>query len=130
MELSIVDEGGLRVVEGVPHRSFLSRVDDVDRVIEECFSANVPFALLYAENLTDRFFDLSSGEAGAMLQKLRNYGVRLAVVCPAGSAQFSSRIGEMVAEERLRQHFGVFDTRYAAREWLARLAASQPARSD
>jgi hypothetical protein len=77
-------------------------------------------ALLYAEHLTDGFFNLSSGEAGAVLQKLRNYGVRLALVCPAGSAQFSSRFGEMVAEEQLRNHFGVFETRQAAREWLAR----------
>lgn len=66
----------------------------------------------------------SSGEAGAVLQKLRAYGVRLAVVCPAGSVQFSSRFGEMVAEERLRRHFGVFETRHDAREWLARPEAS------
>ena len=35
--------------------------------------------LLYASDLTN-FFDLSSGEAGAILQKLRTYGVLLAVL--------------------------------------------------
>jgi 3-oxoacyl-[acyl-carrier-protein] synthase III len=124
MELSIVDEGGVRVVEGVPDQSFMARVDDADRVIEMCFSGGVSCALLYASNLTAGFLDLSLGEAGAILQKLRNYGVRLAVVCPAGSVQFSSRFGEMVAEERLRNDFAVFETRHAAREWLGRLAAS------
>jgi Domain of unknown function (DUF4180) len=123
MELSIVDEGGLRIVEGVPDQSFMSRLDDANRVIETCFSGNVRHVLLYAANLPKRFFDLSSGEAGAVLQKLRNYGVRLAVVCPAGSVRFSSRFEEMLAEERRRQHFGVFETRDAAREWLGRQGA-------
>jgi Domain of unknown function (DUF4180) len=122
--LSIVDEGGLRVVEGVSDQSFMSRVDDANRVIETCFSSNVRLALLYAKNLPDRFFDLSSGEAGALLQKLRNYGVRLAVICPAGTVRFSSRFEEMLAEERRRHHFGVFETREAAREWLGRPDAS------
>ena len=81
------------------------------------FKQNSP-ALLYAKNLTEGFFNLSFGEAGAVLQKLRNYGVRLALVCPAGSVQVSRRFGEMVAEEQLRNHFGVFETRQAAREWL------------
>jgi hypothetical protein len=108
MELSIVDEGGLRIVEGVPDQSFMSRVDDANRVIETCFSGNVRHVLLYAANLPKRFFDLSSG---------------LAVVCPAGSVRFSSRFEEMLAEERRRQHFGVFETRDAAREWLGRQGA-------
>jgi hypothetical protein len=37
--------------------------------------------------------------------------------------KFSSRFGEMVAEERRGPHFGLFDTRAAAREWLGRPAA-------
>jgi Domain of unknown function (DUF4180) len=123
MELSIVDEGGRRIVEGVPDQSFMSRVDDANRIIETCFSGNVRLVLLYAANLPKRFFDLSSGEAGAVLQKLRNYGVQLAVVCPAGSVRFSSRFEEMLAEERRRQHFSVFETRDAAREWLGRQGA-------
>ena len=38
-----------------------------------------------AENLNPAFFDLSSGDAGAVLQKLLNYDVRLAVVRAPGS---------------------------------------------
>jgi hypothetical protein len=120
MEQSTTHEGGFLFVEGAPGQSFMSRVDDVNRIVESCFNERVRGALLYAENLTDRFFDLSSGEAGAILQKLRNYGVRLAVVCPPGSTRFSSRFGEMLAEEHRESYFGVFDTRDEAREWLCR----------
>jgi hypothetical protein len=98
----------------------MSTVDDAHRVVEACVSHGVEQALLYAENLTAGFFDLSSGEAGGVLQKLRNYGVQLAVVCPPGRVRFSTRFGEMVAEERRGRYFRIFDTRAAAREWLGR----------
>jgi Domain of unknown function (DUF4180) len=121
MELTLVNESGVKVVEGLPEQAFMSSVQDIDRVIEACFSDGAKAALLYAANLTSAFFDLSSGEAGAVLQKLRNYRIRLAVVCPAGSVKFSSRFGEMLADERRGKHFGVFETRQAASEWLRQL---------
>ncbi|WP_437618613.1 DUF4180 domain-containing protein [Sorangium sp. So ce1151] len=123
MELTMVDEGGVQFVEGAPGQGLMSSVRDVDRVIEACFSDRVGCALLYAANLTPAFFDLSSGEAGATLQKLRNYRIRLAVVCPPGGVDFSSRFGEVVAEERRGSDFGVFETREAAVAWI-RLDAS------
>ena len=121
MELSVVEEDGVRALEGQPGERFLSRASDASRIVEAGFTNRVDAALLYSENLTDRFFDLSSGEAGAVLQTLRNYGVRLAVVCPPGAATFSSRFGEALAEERMRAYFGVFETRAEARAWLARV---------
>lgn len=62
----------------------------------------------------------ASGKAGAILQKLENYRIRLAVVCPPGSVVFSSRFGEMLADERRGTHFGVFEDRQAASDWLGR----------
>ena len=118
-ELVLVVEGGGRVVEGPPEGRLMTRADDASRVIEACLSYRTLRALLYAPNLPERFFDLSSGEAGAILQKLRNYRIRVALVCPPGSVTFSSRFGEMLAEESLRRDFRVFETRQAARDWLA-----------
>jgi hypothetical protein len=121
MELSVVEEGGIRLVEGPPDEPFMSGVDDV-RVIEACISAGTDSVLLYPANLTSGFFDLSSGEAGAILQKLRSYRVRLAIVCMPGSVRLSNRFGEVIAEERRGRYFGVFETRPAALEWLGRSA--------
>ena len=116
--LTIVDEGGVRVAEGQPEDPFVTKAGDIGRVIEACFSGGARRVLLYPPNLPPGFFDLSSGDAGTILQKLRNYGIRLAVVCAPGRVAFSSRFGEMLAEERRGMHFGVFDTRDAARAWL------------
>jgi len=118
MELSLIDEDGLRVVEGVPDQPFMTRVEDVTRLLEACFSSRARCALLHARNLTDGFFDLSSREAGEILRKLRTYGVRLAVVCPPGSVRFSTKFDEMRTEERQKGYFSVFETRDAARAWL------------
>jgi hypothetical protein len=120
MGLEVVDDGGVTVVEGPPDEPVMSSVLDITRVVEVFLSARADGLLLYGANMTSAFFDLSSGEAGAILQKLRNYRIRLAVVCPPGSVTFSSRFGEMVAEERRGRMFGLFETRDAAREWLRR----------
>jgi hypothetical protein len=120
MNLTMVEEDGVKVLEGLPDQDFMSNVADTDGVIEACLSERVRSVLLYAQNLTHAFFDLSSGEAGAILQKLRNYRIRLAVVCAPGRVQFSSRFGEMLAEEQRGPHFSVFETRTAARQWLGR----------
>ena len=74
---------------------------------------------LYAENLPHKFFDLSSGDAGVILQKLRTYHVRLAVVAPKERVVPTSRFSEMAAEERRSGQFALFETREAAAAWLA-----------
>lgn len=75
--------------------------------------------MLYASNLTPHFFDLSSGEAGDILQKLQNYRIHLAVICPPGTVAFSSRFHELMAEFKRSRAFGVFPSRPEALAWLS-----------
>jgi hypothetical protein len=118
MNFSLAEEPGLSFVEGQPGAPAMATVRDCDRLLEVCLAERAYAALLYPANLTPAFFDLSSGEAGEILQKLRNYRIRLALVCPPGSVKYSSRFGEMVADEARGAHFGVFETRQAAIDWL------------
>lgn len=119
--LAVIEEQGVRIVEGTLDARIVARVEEASRVVEACLSHRTLRALLYTQNLPDRFFDLSSGDAGAILQKLRNYRIRLAIVCPPGSVQFSSRFGELMAEEQLRRDVRVFESRGPALDWLAKL---------
>lgn len=114
MTLDVYEESGVCIVEGTPGASLMRHPQDATLVLEACFSAPAHGALLYPENLTPRFFDLSSGEAGDILDKLRRYQLRLAIVCPPGTVQFSSRFREILSDD-LR----VFDTREEARLWLS-----------
>jgi hypothetical protein len=117
--LTPVEDDGVLAVERPAGAPLLAGAREIDRVLEACFAAEFRAALRYAENLPPAFFDLSSGEAGTILQKLRNYGVRLAVVQAPGASPASSRFGEVVAEERMRGDFAVFASRADARAWLA-----------
>jgi len=116
--LKVVQDAVGTYVEGPAGRAFLRKLDDVNRVIEICFGSKAKAALLYAANMTPNFFDLSSGEAGAILQKLRNYQIRVALVCPPGEVQSSSRFGELMAEENRQPYFRFFESVDAARAWL------------
>ena len=84
-----------------------------------CFEYRTRTVLLYAENLTERFFDLSSGEAGTILQKLRNYHIKVAVVLTPDGPRQSTMFREMAREEGKGNDFRLFDDRDAAEEWLA-----------
>ena len=89
---------------------------DASLPIEACLSSATDALLLRAEDLPECFFDLSSGVAGEVLQRLANYRIRLAVI--AGAERFSSRFADLLAEERGRSRFAVFDQPAAARAWL------------
>lgn len=88
-------------------------------IIGTCFEHEVRSILLYAENLTEGFFDLSTGEAGAILQKFRNYHIKVAVVIPQDRLQRSSKyFQDMAREESRGNDFRVFDDRASAEVWL------------
>ena len=99
--------------EATPGEPLVRKPDDAARIVEGCWASKTRLALLYPENLTPRFFDLSSAEAGIILDKLRRFRVRLAVVCLPGAVTFSSRFGEILCDD-----FQVFETRGAAVDWL------------
>lgn len=114
MSLAVREESGVRIVEGTPGAAVMQRPQDATLVLEACFSAPASGALLYPENLTPRFFDLGSGEAGDVLDKFRRYQIRLALVCVPGAVQFSSRFREILSDD-----MRVFATGEEARRWLA-----------
>jgi len=119
--LTLVEHDRVRVIEGTRGESLLRRSRDAASIIEACLSARVRVALLYPENLTAHFFDLSSGEAGEILDKLRRFGIRLAIVCGRpGSIAFSRRFPEILSDD-LR----LFETRDEACRWLANQTRAQ-----
>jgi GNAT superfamily N-acetyltransferase len=117
--LTRVEEAGVAFLEGVPDQRLLSAPGEANRIIEACFSHHTRRVVLYASNMTAGFFDVSSGHAGDILQRLRTYGVRLAVVCPSGIVNFSSRFDALMNDERRHGFFAAFETRDAAVAWLA-----------
>ena len=117
MGIIIREERGYHFGEGLPERPLIKHVEESGTLIELCYAHTIDRLLLYPKNLPPAFFDLSSGEAGAILQTLRNYHVRLAVV-RSPALRLSSRFGELLTEEERGPYFRLFDERAAALAWL------------
>ncbi len=107
----------IRLLEGPLGAAFLEDAPSVSQLIEACFGAETALVLLYPENLPPQFFDLSSGVAGAVLQKLANYHIRLAVVRTA-SLQVSSHFDEMLADQKPWGLFRLSVSRADPLNWL------------
>ena len=114
MSLVVTEQRGVRIVEGPEGESLMRVPQDVTLLLETCLSVGSGAVLLHPEKVTPQFFDLSSGEAGEVLDKLRRFHVRLALVCPSGTARFSSRFTEIFADD-----LQAFSSREEACLWLA-----------
>ena len=117
MTLAVHELDGARFLEGEPGQPLMRAVDDARDVIEARFAEAIYAVLLYPENLPPLFFDLSSGQAGEILQRLRNYDIRLAIVrTPA--LRLSSRFEDLLVDELRGPYFRLFDERKSALAWL------------
>jgi hypothetical protein len=117
MELKLATANGQSYVEGSPGKLLIQDISGVTLILEFCFSNRVNRVLLSSENLAEEFFDLSTGMAGEILQKLRNYRARLAIVY-SPDQQLNKRFSEMIAEESKRGYFRVFQQLDSAQNWL------------
>lgn len=118
MELDVVEQSGKRFLAGPEGQPLLRDVADTVKLIEACANHETDRILLYAENLTEHFFDLSSRQAGEILQKLRNYYVRVAVIYSPATTRLSRRFGELMAQENRDRYFRLFEERPEAEAWL------------
>lgn len=104
----------MTIFEGPVGEPFVTRAKDASRIAESCWAVKSRLALLYPENLPANFFDLSSGEAGDILDKLRRFRITLAIVCAPATKKFSSRFPEILCDD-----LQVFESADDARAWLA-----------
>jgi hypothetical protein len=74
METKYYENG---IVEFIDAAVFIKEADDV---LDLFFVKNCSTILVKKENITDDFFDLSTGVAGAILQKFSNYRKRMAII--------------------------------------------------
>ncbi len=116
MELRVTEHNAHCFAEAADHERLDMR--DVNDVLGYCFEHGDSRLLLHADNLPQGFFDLSTGVAGAILQKFRQYRIRLAVVWSPQEVKHSARFAEMAAEENKGSHFRMTEDREAAATWL------------
>lgn len=119
MEFRVIEHNGTKVVEAVADGASILVGNNVLDAIVACGENETDRLLAHAASLPTRFFDLKSGEAGEILQKLRTYRIRLALVGGLADAAASRRFSEMMIEENRQRWFHMFATPDAAFAWLA-----------
>jgi hypothetical protein len=90
-------------------------VNDIADTIGACFGADG--LILREEDLAPEFFDLRSGLAGELLQKLVNYQLRTAIVVPEPEAH-GERFRELAYEHRSHDMIRFVRSREEADAWL------------
>jgi Domain of unknown function (DUF4180) len=109
-----MDEGR-RIIIGSDARISIRSMRDVSDVISVCYGAE---GLILTEGeLSQEFFDLRSGLAGELFQKLINYGLRAAIVLPDIEA-YGTRFSELVYEHSSHNMIRVARSMEEAKDWL------------
>jgi PadR family transcriptional regulator AphA len=116
MRLHLVEKHGCRFIEGSATERFIQREEDAVTLIGLCGERSAERLLLYAGNLSESFFDLKSGLAGAILQKFVNYHVKVALVISSELVQ--GRLKEYILEANRGNQFRAFQEKSAAEIWL------------
>jgi hypothetical protein len=90
---------------------------DPAALVGGCLEHGTHALLLDRAALPPAFFDLRTGVAGELVQKLVNYGIRGAGVVP-DLAEQPPRFREFAREANVGRQFRFFATREAAVDWL------------
>lgn len=102
-------------VECEPNVQFIKSGQD----ILDIYGSMYPLGklLIYQRNLNPDFFDLSTGLAGDILQKLVNYHIQTAFVIEYDSIK-SERFKELMYETSTNNEYRFFESSDNARKWL------------
>lgn len=115
MEVKIIKKNSKEFAECNPSEVIVSKEQDALDIMSNCSTARS--VLLYHDNFVPGFFDLSTGLAGAFMQKFVNYSMKLAVVVDMNRIK-SQRFKELILESKRSGAIRFFETRETAEEWL------------
>jgi len=115
-KIRIIEKQGRKLVETFGDKTFIEGEADILELIGLCGEFEADRLMIHGEILAESFFDLKSGRAGSIIQKLVNYHVRTAAVL--SQDQIRGRFADFVAETNRGNHFRVFFDRQKAESWL------------
>jgi len=113
----VTESDGLKYIECVSGDVLFTDESDALEAVVFCHENNTNMLLLFAECISDDFFKLSTGLAGAIIQKLVNYGVQTALVA-SDEIVNQGKFSEMVSEANRGRQFRTFPNRIDAERWF------------
>jgi PadR family transcriptional regulator, regulatory protein AphA len=107
------------IIETQTDGKTINNDQDALDLIAACGENGTTLLLLLDGNLSDEFFDLSTGLAGKLLLKFGNYSIRTAAVISRHRAEYG-KFPEMMIEQNRGNDFRFFYDREKAEDWLLR----------
>lgn len=105
-----------REQDGVAYLECVSPVGDPVELVARCAEHGTERVLVNESAFSNAFFDLSTGVAGELVQKLQTYRLRMAAVLRP--IRRSDAFRRFASEARAGRTFRVFDAREDAVRWL------------
>lgn len=121
MNYQIVDKDNTRYIEVFSCETPVSTEQDALDLVALCGENDTNLLLLHYEALSEDFFKLKTGVAGAVLQKFINYSVRVAIIIP-DQEQLSSNFKALISEANKSSQYRVFVNSAEAVKWLSHQA--------
>ena len=115
-EVRLSEKRGHKFVEAVGGKALIEDEKDVVDLIGVCAEFDADRIMLHGGILSERFFDLKSGQAGMIFQKFVNYQIRIAPV--VSRDQIQGKFGEFVVETNRGFQVRVFFDQQEAESWL------------
>lgn len=113
----LVEQGEIKYVEVVARPQPVKTEQDALELLSLLGEYGAGRLMLHAGALSEDFFRLRTGVAGAVLQKLVNYSVKTAVLLPE-TAELGSRFKELISETKKGGPYRFFKDRDKAEKWL------------
>ncbi len=120
MNYRLIDITPYPFLECLPDGGIIHGEQDALDCVGQCGEDGVDRLMLHASNLTDAFFDLSSGLAGTILLKFATYRLKVAAVLSPELVN-RGKFREMALETNRGQDFRIFYDRAEAEAWLGGL---------
>lgn len=117
MHVKAVKKGTKYYMAGIPGEKILVSEQDAIDMMGLGYDFDTTSFLLYASNLSDDFFDLSTRFAGLVLQKFMNYQAKVAIILTADT-HTSRRFKEFSDEANRGQNMRFFADVTEAESWL------------
>ena len=122
MNYRLIDTTPYHFLECLPEGGIIHSEQDALDWLALCGEHGTDRLMIHASNLTNAFFDLSSGLAGAILLKFVIYRVKVAAVLTPELVN-RGKFREMALETNRGQDFRIFYERSEAEAWLGGVSA-------
>lgn len=117
MNYRVIQTGSQKYIQCLPGETRLENEQDAIDLVAACGENGTQQLMVFADNLSNDFYRLSSGVAGNILLKFSNYRIRVAAVLSHELVN-QGRFREMVIETNRGNQFRVFYETAEAEMWL------------